>query len=44
MICLTDRAKEIRKANDLLEKDMDFLGVTGVEDKFILINRLQDDV
>ena len=30
---MVDRVKEIRIANDMLEKEMDFLGVTGVEDK-----------
>mgnify|MGYP000880086775 CR=1 FL=1 len=35
---LSDRNTQIRKAGDLLEQDMDFLGITGVEDK------LQDDI
>jgi len=35
---MLNRNVEIRKAADLLERDMEFLGVSGVEDK------LQDDV
>jgi len=30
---MLNRNVEIRKAADLLERDMEFLGVSGVEDK-----------
>jgi len=33
LISMNDRASEIRKAYDMLEKEMEFIGVTGVEDK-----------
>ena len=35
---LSDRNNLIRQAGDILEQDLDFLGITGVEDK------LQDDI
>lgn len=38
VMSLSERSSLIRKAGDLLEQDLDFLGITGVEDK------LQDDI